>query len=73
MPQFLSRSWGWFQARSNVQKAGIVVVSILVPVAASRVVYIVAGLVFVVALGIVFIRLVRRQPVRVWAIAAGCR
>ncbi|MDQ3864134.1 MAG: hypothetical protein M3317_11665 [Actinomycetota bacterium] len=69
MPEFVSRWWGWFQARTGVQRAGIAVVVLIVLVLLSRVVWIVASMGFVLALLVLIYRLARRRPVRTLAIA----
>jgi len=82
MPEFVSRWWGRFEARTGVQKvliilvalvvlaimalAALVVLAILSPVVAAL-----AGLIFVVALIALGVQLIRRRPARVWAIVAG--
>ncbi len=71
MPETLNRAWEWFRARSTAQKVLIVIAAVLVVGALSRVVAYIAGLVFVAALVALVVQLVRRRPVRAWAIIAG--
>ncbi len=71
MPETLNRAVEWFKARSTAQKVLIVIAAVLVLGAVSRVDAYIAGLFFVVALVVLVVQLVRRRPVRVWAIIAG--
>jgi len=71
MPEFVSRWWGWFRVRPRTQQVLIGVVVLALLVLASTAVAMVSWLFFFVALAILAIRLIRRRPVRPWAIAAG--
>jgi uncharacterized protein involved in response to NO len=70
VPEFLSRALEWLRGRSNVQKALIGAGVLVVLIAASRVVSVIALLVFIVAAVAFLVQLARRRPTRGWMIIA---
>jgi lipopolysaccharide export LptBFGC system permease protein LptF len=70
VPEFLSRPLEWLRGRSNVQKALIGAGVLVALIAASRVVLVIALLVFIVAAVAFLVQLARRRPTRAWMIIA---
>jgi hypothetical protein len=70
VPEFLSRPLEWFRGRSNAQKVLIGAVVLIVLTAASRVMEVIAFLVFIMAAVAFLVQLARRRPTQVWMIIA---
>lgn len=58
----------WFRSLSNGLKVVVIVVGVIVALLASRAVYVIAILVFVIGLVVLILRALRRRPLRQWGI-----
>jgi hypothetical protein len=65
---FIQNIVEWFRSLSNGLKVLVIIVGVVVAFLASRAVYVIAALVFVIGLVVLILRTIRRRPLRKWAI-----
>jgi drug/metabolite transporter (DMT)-like permease len=70
VPEFLRSPLEWFWERPGTQKALIGAAALVVLIAASRVVSVIATLIFIVAAIAFLVQLVRRRPTWGWMFVA---